>query len=123
VPFRLKTWLLLAAVTFPSLAHPSLAWAHAILEESSPPAGSSVKPGPFDLRLRYNSRIDRGRSRLLLIRSDRTKDTVAITPDDPPDIMSAHLDLPPGAYVIRWQVLAVDGHITRGDVPITVTAP
>jgi methionine-rich copper-binding protein CopC len=118
VPFRLKIWLLLAAVTFPSLAQ-----AHAILEESTPPAGSSVKPGPLDLRLRYNSRIDRGRSRLLLIRPDRTKDTIAITPDGPPDIMSAHLQLPPGAYVIRWQVLAVDGHITRGDVPITVTAP
>jgi copper resistance protein C len=122
VPFRLKTWLLLAAVTFPSLAHPSLASAHAILEESTPPAGSAVKPGPLDLRLRYNSRIDRSRSRLLLIRPDHTKDTIAITPDDPPDIMSAHLDLPAGAYVIRWQVLAVDGHITRGDVPITVSA-
>jgi methionine-rich copper-binding protein CopC len=22
---------------------------------------------------------------------------------------------------VRWQVLAVDGHITRGDVPFTVT--
>ncbi|MFI4981818.1 MAG: copper resistance protein CopC, partial [Nevskiales bacterium] len=27
----------------------------------------------------------------------------------------------PGAYVVRWQVLSVDGHITRGDVPFTVT--
>ncbi len=27
----------------------------------------------------------------------------------------------PGAYVVRWQVLAIDGHITRGDVPFTVT--
>ena len=24
---------------------------------------------------------------------------------------------------MRWQVLAVDGHITRGDVPFTVTGP
>ena len=27
----------------------------------------------------------------------------------------------PGRYVVRWQVLAIDGHITRGDVPFTVT--
>jgi len=31
--------------------------------------------------------------------------------------------LAPGAHVLRWQVLAIDGHITRGDVPFTVVAP
>lgn len=120
MPYRLKTWplALLAAVMLPALAQ-----AHAILEESAPPAGASVAPGPLDLRLRYNSRIDRGRSRLTLIRADRTKETVPITPGGSPDIISAHLNLPVGAYIIRWQVLAVDGHITRGDVPITVAAP
>jgi methionine-rich copper-binding protein CopC len=118
VPYRLKFWLPLAAILLPTLAQ-----AHAILEESTPPANASVKPGALDLHLRYNSRIDRGRSRLTLIRPDRTKDTVPIATDGPPDIINAHLDLTPGAYVIRWQVLAVDGHITRGDVPITVTAP
>jgi copper resistance protein C len=118
VPYRLKTLPLLAALLLPGIAQ-----AHAILEESTPPAGAEVKPGPLDLHLRYNSRIDRGRSRLTLIRPDRTKDTIPIAQDGPPDIIDAHLDLPPGAYIVRWQVLAVDGHITRGDVPITVTAP
>jgi methionine-rich copper-binding protein CopC len=109
---------LIAAVLAPGPAR-----AHAILEESSPPAGASVKAGPLNLRFRYNSRIDRGRSRLILIRSDRTRDTIPIAPDGPPDIVAAHLDLKQGAYVVRWQVLAVDGHVTRGDVPFTVTAP
>jgi copper resistance protein C len=120
VSYRLKTGLmaLLAALPLPTLAN-----AHAILEESTPQAGASVKPGPLDLRLRYNSRIDRDRSSLTLIRPDRSKDTIPITPDGPPDIISAHLDLTHGDYVVRWQVLAVDGHITRGDVPLTVTAP
>jgi methionine-rich copper-binding protein CopC len=117
VSYRLTTWLLLTAAMFPALAH-----AHAILEESTPPAGAAIKPGPLDLHLRYNSRIDPGRSRLTLIRPDRTKDIIPITQDGPPDIINAHLELLPGAYIIRWQVLAVDGHITRGDVPITVTA-
>ena len=118
MPHRLKTLTLLAALLLPGIAQ-----AHAILEESTPPAGASVKAGKFDLRLRYNSQIDQARSRLTLIRSDRTKDTVPIVSESPPDIIAAHLDLPPGAYIFRWQVLAVDGHITRGDVPITVTAP
>ena len=120
VPYRLKTCMpvLLAAVLLPALAQ-----AHAILEESSPPAGAVSKAGKLDLRLRFNSRIDRGRSRLTLIRADRTKDTIPIAPSGPPDIVEARLNLTPGEYVIRWQVLAVDGHITRGDVPLTVTAP
>ena len=28
-----------------------------------------------------------------------------------------------GRYTLRWQVLAIDGHITRGDIPFTVTGP
>jgi hypothetical protein len=120
VPVCSKIWLLtLAAAMLP----PSLAHAHAILEESTPPAGASVKAGPVDLRFRYNSRIDQGRSRLTLIRPDHSHSTIAITPGGTPDILTSHLELAPGAYIIRWQVLAVDGHITRGDVPLTVTAP
>jgi methionine-rich copper-binding protein CopC len=44
--------------------------------------------------------------------------------DDPlaPDTLSAHAtDLKTGPYRIRWQVLATDGHITRGDVPFKVS--
>jgi methionine-rich copper-binding protein CopC len=29
-------------------------------------------------------------------------------------------DLAAGGYVLRWQVLAIDGHITRGDIPFAV---
>jgi methionine-rich copper-binding protein CopC len=31
--------------------------------------------------------------------------------------------LNPGEYRIRWQVLASDGHITRGEIPFQVTQP
>ncbi len=115
------TTRLLAVLLF--MLPPLAARAHAILEESAPPIGATVHAGPIDLRLRFNSRIDRARSRLVLIRADRSHDTLRIDPDGPPDIINAHLDLSAGAYVVRWQVLAVDGHITRGDVPFTVRAP
>ncbi len=74
-------------------------------------------------RLRYNSRIDQKRSRLTLIRPDRGRDIIPIDPGTAPEIIAAHLALVPGSYIVRWQVLAIDGHITRGDVPLTVTAP
>jgi methionine-rich copper-binding protein CopC len=102
---------------------PRLALAHAILEDSTPSIGASVPAGPLDLRFRYNSRIDHARSRLTLTRPDHGRDTIAIAPDGPPDIISCHLNLTPGDYVVRWQVLAVDGHITRGDVSFVVRGP
>ena len=44
-----------------------------------------------------------------------------IAPDGPPNLLETTTNLEaPGAYVVRWQVLAIDGHITRGDVPFTV---
>jgi methionine-rich copper-binding protein CopC len=113
--------VLLAALAFlmPAIG----ARAHAILEDSQPPIGGVVAAGKLTLRLRYNSRIDRARSRLTLTRPDRTQVVLPIDPDGPPDLMTARIELTPGSYSVRWQVLAVDGHITRGDVPFTVTAP
>ncbi len=102
---------------------PGFAQAHAILEDSQPPAGGSVPGGTVTLRFRYNSRVDRARSRLTLTRPDHSQVVLRIDPDGPPDIMTTQAELAPGAYSVRWQVLAVDGHITRGDVPFTVTAP
>ena len=95
--------------------------AHAILEASEPAAGAAVPAGPVALKLRFNSRIDRERSRLTLTRPDQSKTVLPIDPGGPPDRLTSTATLTPGAYVLRWQVLAVDGHITRGDVPFTVT--
>jgi methionine-rich copper-binding protein CopC len=107
---------LLAAAALP-------AFAHAILEASQPEAGASISAGKIAMQFRYNSRIDRARSKLVLTRPDQTRATLPIAPDGPPDMIATSAELTPGPYVVRWQVLAVDGHITRGDVPFTVTGP
>ena len=74
------------------------------------------------LRLRFNSRIDRARSRLTLIRADHSTEVLPILPEGTDDLMLSKVTLTPGSYVVRWQVLAVDGHITRGDIAFTVGA-
>ena len=101
---------------------PSLAQAHAILVRSQPPSGGTAAAGQVAMEFRFNSRIDRGRSRLTLTAPDHQQSVLPINPEEgSPDILHASATLAPGAYVVRWQVLAIDGHITRGDVPFTVT--
>jgi hypothetical protein len=49
---------------------------------------------------------------------------LAISKDAPADILASQAQgLIPGEYRIRWQVLASDGHITRGEIPFKVTQP
>jgi len=98
---------------------PGAAFAHAILVQSQPPAGSSIGPGPTKIVLRYNSRIDQGRSRLTLLGTDAQM-VLPLAPNTPVDSLATDAELTPGQYVVHWQVLAVDGHITRGDVRFTV---
>jgi methionine-rich copper-binding protein CopC len=97
--------------------------AHAILIDSTPAIHGSIPAGHEAMTLKFNSRIDRERSRLTLITPDNAQTKLPIVDDGPPDVMTTGADLKPGDYTVRWQVLAVDGHITRGDVPFTVAAP
>ena len=100
---------------------PRAAEAHAILEDSTPKPDAAILAGATVLTLRFNSRIDRARSRFTLTRPDRVKITLPIDPSGPPEILTAAAALTPGAHTLRWQVLAIDGHITRGDLAFTVT--
>ena len=73
------------------------------------------------VQIRFNSRIDRLRSRLVLVAPDGTKSVLAIGPADAPEVLTATArDLKPGAYRLRWQVMSLDGHISRGDIPFEV---
>jgi copper resistance protein C len=107
--------------TLAALAAPGNAQAHAILVDSTPAIGGTVRAGTQSVRLRYNSRIDRARSRLTLTRPDKTQAVLPIDRAGADDVLTTTIELTAGAYVLRWQVLAIDGHITRGDIPFVVT--
>jgi methionine-rich copper-binding protein CopC len=98
----------------------SPAQAHAVLVDSQPAAAATVPAGMVALRLRYNSRIDRARSRISLLHAGAADTVLLIGDDDPPDVLTTRVVLKAGAYTLRWQVLAIDGHITRGDLLFTV---
>jgi copper resistance protein C len=100
------------------------AMAHAILLESSPSLNSTVASPSIPIKLRFNVRIDATRSRLTLVKPDASTESLAISKDAPADTLASQAQgLNPGEYRIRWQVLASDGHITRGEIPFQVTRP
>jgi methionine-rich copper-binding protein CopC len=117
--------LIRAALALTMIAlEPPAAGAHAVIVDSSPAAGARIAAGNADILLRYNSRIDHRRSRLTLVSADGVAVPVAILPDSAPDVIAARISgLAPGQYRLRWQVLAVDGHLTRGDIPFRVDRP
>ncbi len=96
--------------------------AHAIIVAAKPDVGATVAGPAVAIDLRFNSRIDHLRSRLWLSAGDKTV-PVTIARDGPADHLAGEAGaLSPGDYVLHWQVLAVDGHITRGDIPFRVAA-
>ena len=105
---------------------PATASAHAILIASTPAVNGTVPAGSLAIKLHYNSRIDLGRSRVSLAGPDATTAAAShrlpITGTPAKDEFDASAaGLKPGTYAIRWQALALDGHITRGEVPFTVS--
>jgi len=103
---------------------PGPAAAHAVVVEATPAVNATVRGDPVAVTLRFNSRVDRSRSRLTLIDADGKETAVALEQSSGSDVLAASVrGLAPGKYRLRWQVLAIDGHITRGDIPFTVAAP
>ena len=103
------------------IAWATSAKAHAVLVKSSPAANSVLAEPAIAISLTFNSRIDGERSRFTLIGPDSSEHKIELGLQKSPDTLTAQVrDLRSGSYRLRWQVLAVDGHITRGEIPFRV---
>ena len=98
------------------------AHAHAILLESNPALKAQVQGPDVPIKLRFNVRIDANRSRLTLLRPDGSALTLELGKQTSAETLTSQAkSLAPGEYRLRWQVLASDGHLTRGEIPFAVT--
>jgi methionine-rich copper-binding protein CopC len=112
----LAVWVVLLSV---SPASP-----HAIVLESSPVADAVLERSPGQVTLRFNSKLEKRFTRITLTAGDRPPAPIAL-PDDggasgPDRVVIPLAPLAPGPYVLRYRVLAVDGHITEGALRFTV---
>lgn len=124
---RRMSFRFLIAVSFGSLlwSHvtQATAWAHAYPASSSPEDGVVVGNPPREVVIRFTEGVELEFSRIE-VKSTRgdvvsqgkvrrvAADTLAV------DIKP----LAPGAYIVEWQVLSVDTHVTDGALRFTVSS-
>jgi copper resistance protein C len=116
----MQRFLVLCAVVLMAVS-PRLALAHAVLVNSTPQKNAVVSGPDITFNLKYNSRVDGAHSALSLLKPDGQVERIAGLTQPLPDAVSATSHgLIKGTYVLRWQVLSSDGHITRGEIPFQV---
>lgn len=105
-----------------ALSFAMVAFGHAILVRSNPSANEIISGLDVVLTLTFNSKVDQARSALTLEGPDHSTSRVPITLDasSPANLTAKLPKLSTGPYRLRWQVLAADGHITRGEIPFGV---
>ena len=110
-----------------ALAAAAPAHAHAIVLESSPARDAQLASSPERVVLRFNSKIEHGLSRATIEPAGGRPVPLASpasagarpTPDRL--VLPLH-PLGPGTYVVRYRVLAADGHLTEGALRFTIRA-
>jgi methionine-rich copper-binding protein CopC len=97
-------------------AEPALA--HARLIRATPRVGSTVRPSPAELTLRFSESIDLSASTVTVSGPRGPAPTGPLTLDRG-DGRVVHVPLPPalppGAYRVDWGMTSVDTHHTEGD--------
>lgn len=93
-----------------SPAHPHAIVTKATLEEK-PIVANAATP----VTLHFNSRIEPGFTRVILVDETKQGRALEVTPGQKGDTVTVQLPaLAPGMYALRYKVLAVDGHVTEG---------
>lgn len=116
----LKRLLIVALAVSGLLLLPRMALAHAHLVSSSPAAGATVHGPDVAIDLKFNSRVAVKGSMITLVVPGGLTQPLALDSHSNEVNLDTHAHLKPGSYILRWQALSTDGHITRGEIPFTV---
>lgn len=111
---------------------PAALLAHGTLIRAVPAVNTRVAKPPGEIRLWFNESIEHGFSRITVHRATRDPATGQLTPQQRVDEglvagprvtreLSVKLPtaLPPGLYLVQWQVLSIDSHRTTGTFTLT----
>ena len=112
-----------ALVLFFFLNGCGLAFAHAVVVESSPREGTVLEQAPDRIQLRFNVKIEKALTRVSLTKGGKQR--IKLPPSDfsqgAPERLEVLLPpLEPGDYLLRYSVLAADGHTTQGALRFSI---
>jgi copper resistance protein C len=119
----IKRFILPAFAIAITLVAPTIALAHAFLDNATPKVGSVVAAPPKAIRIQFTQPVEAAFSHIHLFAVDGKAVDVGPVATDPSDQtqLSAPITgtLAPGQYEVRWDVLSVDTHRTNGHFPFT----
>ena len=120
---RLLSSFLIVAVTAMSV---SPAEAHARLDRTAPAAGSAVRGSPPELFLWFTERLEPAFSKVQVLDRNGKQVDKGDPAVDRVDTKLLRVSLPtlaPGTYRVKWRVLSVDTHVSKGDFTFNVVTP
>jgi methionine-rich copper-binding protein CopC len=133
VPVYALRWL--AAVGLLLLC-PTALLAHGTLIRSAPAVNTKVAKLPSEIHLWFNESLEHSFSHITVHRATRDPATGELTPQQRVDEglaagprvtreLAVKLPdiLPPGLYLVQWQVLSIDSHRTTGMFTLTYELP
>ena len=112
VPIALSGLVLLAGFLVPPKA-----LAHAKLIRARPNAFETLAETPASVELWFNERLEDEFNSIEITDAAGRKvedGHARVHPRDRTNLRARINTLPPGSYVVRWKILSVDGHPTRG---------
>lgn len=110
---RITAWLLTATML---LSTPTVL-AHAFPEDAQPGAGAVLSEAPNQVRIRFDSRLEREFSVIIVkdAHGNRVSGKTKLDPTSLQTLEASLQDLVPGDYHVYWAVVSWDGHRTKGD--------
>ncbi len=102
---------------------PAALWAHAFPDHSDPKVGATVSGSPAMVRIWFDSDLEPVFSTLMVHNMDGKmvdKKDGHVDPKDPKLLEVSLPQLPPGTYLVIWNVLARDTHRTQGQFTFTI---
>jgi methionine-rich copper-binding protein CopC len=104
-------------------AVPESSWGHAFPDHSDPKVGSTVSGSPAQVRIWFDGNLEPAFSTLMVHNADGRmidKRDNHVDPADPRLLQVSLPVLPPGTYLVIWNVVARDGHKTNGQFSFTI---
>ncbi len=102
----------------------SIAWAHALLQRSDPPAGVVLQRAPSRIHLWFSEDLNGSASKIIVwdhARHDQIAGSATVVAGQPRQLEAPLKPLPPGSYLVLWtSVSADDGHVLRGSYSFSV---